>query len=212
MRKIHLFIARAWPCPKNRKALYIKPLQHPTNIGYILLVLMVALFNTNVKAQGLSKPNTLLVGDKVPNLVLEKTLNHKDSTATLSAFRGKALILDFWATYCTACLKEFPKMDSLQNHYGKNLQILLINTYEKDDENILRRFIEARKARGSFNLAVVQTDATLRKVFPVKSMPHYIWIGADGRIKAITGAAALTGAPIERLIAGLSLNLNTKTN
>ena len=154
----------------------------------------------------------LLIGDKVPDVELAKILNYKDSTIHLSQLRGKAVILDFWASYCTACLKEFPKMNALQNQYDKYLQILLINTYDKDSDTVLRNVVETRKQKGSFSLPVVKSSTALRKAFPVRSMPHYIWIGADGRIKAITRADEVTASNIDRFIAGLLINLTTKTN
>lgn len=121
------------------------------------------------------------------------------------------MILDFWATFCSACIKEFPKMHSLQKQYDKNLQIVLVNTYSKDNENVLRDFLAEQKSQiPDFSLPIVQSDSTLRGIFPVKSMPHYLWIGADGRIKAITRADQITSSNIERLIAGLTLNLKPK--
>lgn len=46
----------------------------------------------------------LSIGDTVPDLLFDNLLNHSAPTVRLSGFRGKLVILDFWATWCTACL------------------------------------------------------------------------------------------------------------
>lgn len=160
---------------------------------------------------GAQAQERLIIGDKVPNIAFSTVLNYKDSTIQLSQLRGKAVILDFWATYCTACLKEFPKMDSLQRQYAKNLQIILMDAYTKDTKAVLQAFLKERlRADSGFSMPLVQHSEAIKGVFPIKSMPHYIWVGADGRIKAITRADQVKPANIERLIAGLSLNLKLK--
>ena len=162
---------------------------------------------------GAQAQERLIIGDKVPNVIFSTVLNYKDSTIQLSQFRGKAVILDFWATWCTACLVGFPKLDSLQRLHNKNLQILMLNASVRDTQPVLAEFLQKRKALAtSFSLPLIKNDDSIRKVFPIKSMPHYIWIGADGRIKAITRADQITEANIKRLIAGLSLNLKLKTH
>jgi len=102
-------------------------------------------------------------------------------------------------------------MDSLQRQYAKNLQIILMAAYTKDTKAVLQAFLEERlRADSGFSMPLVQHSEAIKKVFPIKSMPHYIWIGADGRIKAITRADQVKPANIERLIAGLTLNLKLK--
>lgn len=232
MRKIYIFIARALLCSKKRespsrklpeyfslfanlaalsdKEIRLEKLKRRRS-KYTLLILLFCCFTTILYAQQLPEPNRLVIGDKVPDLVLSNIINYKDSSIRLAQLRGKAVILDFWATYCSACLKEFPKIDSLQRQYSKNLQILLMNAYLKDSETVLANFLKEQKVKlEGFSLPLVKNSNEIHKVFPIKSMPHYIWIGTDGRIKAITRADQVTHSNIERLIAGLSLNLKLK--
>jgi thiol-disulfide isomerase/thioredoxin len=62
----------------------------------------------------------LSIGDPVPDVQLDKWVNHSPSMATLSGFKGKIVIIDFWATWCTACLHAFDKLDSLQTLFLTN--------------------------------------------------------------------------------------------
>lgn len=63
-------------------------------------------------------------GNLAPDFDL-KVLDGNGKTMKLSSLRGKAVILDFWATYCGPCKIEMPWFVELQNKYGKDgLQIV----------------------------------------------------------------------------------------
>ena len=46
----------------------------------------------------------LTIGDKVPDVEFENVINYSDKKVRLSDFKGKLMILDFWATWCTSCI------------------------------------------------------------------------------------------------------------
>lgn len=56
-------------------------------------------------------------------------------TVRLSDFKGKVVILDFWATWCSPCKRSFPAMQMAQNKYKNdpNVKFLFIHTWERDD-------------------------------------------------------------------------------
>ena len=94
-----------------------------------LLLLFIFLMVSNV-GYALEKPN-------IKNLVLSKNLKiyeeivFKDSSGedvSLDDFKGKLLILNFWATWCAPCREEMPSLDSLQSNSNfDNLKIFPIN-------------------------------------------------------------------------------------
>lgn len=179
----------------------------------IRLTAVLFFFSTSLFAQAKATSHQLAINDKVPNLILSQILNFQQESAQFSNFRNKAVVLDFWATYCSPCIAEFPKMDAMQKKYGKNIQFLLMNTYASDTVEVLEKFLAGQRAKiKDFILPIVLNSPEIKNVFPINTMPHYIWIGADGRIKAITRADQLTEENVSRLIAGLSLNLKTKKN
>jgi len=71
----------------------------------------------------------LKVGDVVPDITFQKVLNYKSSTARLSDFRGKLVILDIWSVWCSSCIAGFPKLEKLQEKYNDKIQILLVNPH-----------------------------------------------------------------------------------
>jgi thiol-disulfide isomerase/thioredoxin len=63
----------------------------------------------------------------------------------LSDLAGKAVILDFWATYCPPCREEIPHLNSLQARYGAELQIVGLNVGGEEDRPAIPAFVKNTK-------------------------------------------------------------------
>lgn len=62
----------------------------------------------------LGSPATVKIGDKAPEVRL---VNLGGQPVTLSKLRGKAVVLNFWATWCPPCRREMPLLDSVQREF-----------------------------------------------------------------------------------------------
>lgn len=151
----------------------------------------------------------LQIGDTVPDLTFTYTNNEKRTSAKISDFKGKLLIIDFWATWCSPCVAMLPTMDSLQRVYGDKIQFLSV-TYQPDDEALpfLKKLEE--KNGWKLNIPVVTQDMELKELFPHRTIPHYIWIDQQGTVMAITGHDAITEDRIKAAISGGRLALPEK--
>lgn len=162
---------------------------------------------------GTSKFKPLKIGQKLPaNVVMgDPVFNADVKQITTRDFRRRAVIIDIWATWCGSCIAQFPKMDSLQRVYGNHLDIYLMNNLYRDSEEMIESFLERYKEHyPAFTLPLIVGNLNTRALFPGTTLPHYVWIDANGRIKAITGSDDVTGENIERLIAGLSVDVKEK--
>lgn len=69
----------------------------------------------------------------------------KDTTGaekTLADFKGKTLVVNFWATWCAPCVKEMPTLDALQTRLGgSGVQVLAISQ-DRDAEKVAKPFFE----------------------------------------------------------------------
>jgi len=159
------------------------------------------------QAQDSPEAHEIKIGEKVPDIIIQTITNYDKDAVKLSDFRGKWLILDFWATWCSPCIAMISKMDSLQHALKDKVQFLSI-TYEKR-ETVLP-FLEKLYQKEPSAIPVVYEDTLLKKYFPNNVFPHYVWLDEEGVVRAITEAKEITKANIEEAIQGGHLDLRVK--
>ena len=163
-------------------------------------------------ALGVDSITALKVGDKVPDLVFENIINYKSGSARLSDFKGKLVILDFWATWCSACVKHMPDMTNLQREFGEDLQIIMVNVDAKANTNYLNDFLTKHLGLKSA-IPLVLKQGNLKSLFPYNTIPHYVWISPNAELLAITGIEELTNKHVSQAIkSGGNVKLVRKLN
>ena len=99
---------------------------------------------------------------------------------TLSSYRGKVVLLDFWATWCEPCREETPRFVDLQNKYG-NQGLQIIGVSMDDSAEPVRDFYKSFK----MNYPVVMGNAGIGTQYGgILGLPIAFLIGRDGRIRA----------------------------
>lgn len=139
----------------------------------------------------------LHVGQALPVLSLDSVINFPTKTLSTSSFRGKLLIIDFWATWCGPCIGMFPKMERLQQQFDGQVQFLAV-TYQKSAE--VKAFLQQRKTKHGA-IPLVSNDQQLHRLFPHVYLPHYVWIDENGVVRAITDHEAIDAQHIRQMLA-----------
>ncbi len=99
---------------------------------------------------------------------------------SLSQFKGKVIILDFWATWCVPCKEEIPGFIELQKKYGdRGLQIVGVSV--DDTMNQAKKYATEMKMNYPILLAEGKEDI-LKAYDPIKGIPVSIVIDREGRI------------------------------
>lgn len=95
----------------------------------------------------------------------------------LHDFRGKAVLLNFWATFCTPCKTEMPWLNEFQKQYkDQGLVVLGISTF--DDEAAIRKFIKPM----AVEYTMAAGGSEIEDLYPAGGMPYTIYIDRNGRI------------------------------
>jgi thiol-disulfide isomerase/thioredoxin len=95
----------------------------------------------------------------------------------LSKYAGKAVVVSYWATWCPYCLKELPILDGIQKAAKGNVQVIAVNTEERDV------FRKVTRALGTLSIQLAyDPDEKARTAYGVEGIPHLVVIGRDGKI------------------------------
>jgi thiol-disulfide isomerase/thioredoxin len=140
----------------------------------VVIVVAVALFFI-VRRHGVPAAASAQQGAAAPDFSLTD-LNGRP--LALSAYRGKVVLLDFWATWCVPCREEIPHLIDLQNKYGsQGLQIVGVSMDDSPDP--VRDFYQHFK----MNYPVVMGDARTGELYGgVLGLPIAFVVGPDGKI------------------------------
>ncbi len=143
------------------------------------ILIIFIFFISSVMAN--EKPN-------IKNLVLNKDpkiydniifLDTEKKLVKLSDYKGKLVILNFWATWCAPCKEEMPSLDNLKlNPKFDNLEIFPINV-GKDNLNKANKFYKDLNIN---NLSIYFDNVTtLAKDFSLRGLPTTLLFNRDGK-------------------------------
>ena len=116
------------------------------------------------------------IGKRAPDFTLP-TLDGKQ--LSLSQFRGKKVMVNFWQSSCSACRTEVPYIQSVYNRWSRdNLVILAVSVGERT------AFVQSFVDRQGLTFPVLlDPDEAVSKTYQVPSYPTTFFINADGIIK-----------------------------
>jgi len=107
-----------------------------------------------------------------------------DKTIRLSDFRGKAVMINFWATWCTFCLDEMPAMQRIYDEFrSQGFEILAINRAESIAKII--PYLEAFKSRNTnitYAIILDPDDSLYTRIYSAVGMPVSFFVNKDGVI------------------------------
>ncbi|HEX2846145.1 MAG TPA: TlpA disulfide reductase family protein [Chitinophagaceae bacterium] len=93
--------------------------------------------------QGLKKRELVEVGASLPSWTLPVYKGDMTDSIDYSVLKGKKVLMEFWIKNCGYCMEAFPEMKTLQEKYGKQVDILSVNAY--DDRKEVAFFYERDK-------------------------------------------------------------------
>lgn len=123
-------------------------------------------------SRGPARPAGAYLGGPAPDFALSDLAGRR---VTLSSYRGKPVLLNFWATWCTSCEEELPDLKKLQTEKRQELSILGISV---DDAG--KKAVMPFVARFDLNFPVLLSDVNTARAYGVRALPTSWLIGPDG--------------------------------
>ena len=107
----------------------------------------------------------------------------EDSSAaefSMESYKGKWLILNYWAEWCAPCIKEIPELNTLDSDYSEDLDVLAVNF----DHIKGQALIDLTKRMGIDFDFVEQDPADILRLSRPASLPTTYIFGRDGKLHA----------------------------
>jgi peroxiredoxin len=164
-----------------------------TNTVFVVIVLLVALV-------GLPTFDGWSMGSRVPTVGTQaedfRLIDLDGKSQSLSQYRGKIVLVNFWATWCKPCTTEMPAMQaSFDKLRDKSFVVLAIN--ELEDDAKVREHI---KQYGHTFPVLMDRDNKVANQFGVFGLPVSVFIDQQGVVQEYIKGGLLTEEKIDEIV------------
>ncbi len=181
----------------------------PIFLAIVVLGVLGAVYDTTIPPQEAGQPagkTVSISGAKAPSVVFTSS---EGKPLALDALKGKVVLLNFWASWCEPCAREFPIFLQLLKEYPDKLVLVAVSV-DEDKANI-PRFIATntpaglKPAAGQFYLMWDKDKKLSQEVFETVQLPETIIITPDGTmVRKLVGAdKALLNGEMKEYLRGL---------
>jgi peroxiredoxin len=159
-------------------------------IALIALVTGVWAVLANLSNSDSKSNNPIQAGEEAPDFT---AFNSKGEQVQLSNYRGKAVMINFWASWCTPCVREMPLVHELAQQNENSVETLFVNVGES--KGTINEFMNSHQ----FDFPVI-VDATgkVSKLYRITGMPATMVIDRAGQFSHILLGELTEDIPLQQ--------------
>ncbi|HXI19986.1 MAG TPA: TlpA disulfide reductase family protein, partial [Gemmatimonadales bacterium] len=120
------------------------------------------------------------VGEQAPDIVLK---TREGTRVRLADLRGRAVVVNFWASWCTPCRTEIPDLMTVyREHADRGLAVLAVNLTDQERRDDIVRFVEGT---GMPFPVLLDERGTIRQRYGLIAVPTTVFIDRSGVVRGI---------------------------
>ncbi len=170
----------------------------------LIAFISIFIYSAPIFAQEGFVSESVQVGSLAPNFDINILTKEGTVKRNIKDYRGKVVILEFWATFCGPCMPAMDHLADLQFKFQKDLEVINVTDEER------WKVVNFLKKRPTFLPIAIDTDKSINQLFYHQLMPHTVIIDPQGYIKAITSPEEVTEEVIYLAKSGAILTVKTK--
>ncbi len=138
-----------------------------------------------------------IVGAPAPDFTLTDLQDH---SVNLYSFGHKAVLINFWATWCDPCREELPVLDRIAKKYESSLSVIAVETGESKDD--VRSFAESLSI---VSLTVLlDPSLSVRRLYLVRGLPTSFFIDSSGIVQQVK-IGALGSSEVDAILSRMGV-------
>jgi len=145
------------------------------------IIFAVAILVSSLIFPGCTRPvpegEGLEIGSPAPAFKLPD-LNGRE--VSLDQYKGKLVLLDFWATWCGPCRKTMPVIENIQKEYRGNVVLLAVNLQESRDE--VRKYVREYNINSQ---VLLDEEGSVGQIYGARAIPMYVLIDKAGIVRNV---------------------------